>query len=75
MNNDFGKMHGKVVVSYFTMLSWNLAGRIDPLNAEVNTISHLLALLGTHPILHISRTRVKDNNKISVNITLVQADI
>jgi len=31
----------------------------NPLNAELNSICHLLALLGTHPILHISRIKVK----------------
>jgi hypothetical protein len=28
---------------------------INPLNAELNPISHLLALLGAHPILHVSK--------------------
>jgi hypothetical protein len=32
---------------------------INPLNAELNPICHLLALLGAPPILHISRIRVK----------------
>ena len=32
---------------------------INPLNAELNPICHLLELLGAHPILHISRIRVK----------------
>jgi len=32
---------------------------LNPLNAELNPICHLLALLA-HPILHISRIRVKD---------------
>jgi hypothetical protein len=34
---------------------------INPLNAElrVNSICHLLALLGAHHILHVSRIRVK----------------
>ena len=31
---------------------------INPLNAELNPISHLLALLGAHHILHVSRLRV-----------------
>jgi hypothetical protein len=31
----------------------------NPLNAEINSICHLLVLLGAHPILHISRIRVK----------------
>jgi len=32
---------------------------LNPLNAKLNPICHLLALLGAHPILHISRIRVK----------------
>jgi hypothetical protein len=32
---------------------------VNPLNAELNPICHLLALLGAHPILHVSRIRVK----------------
>jgi len=32
---------------------------INPLNSKLNPICHLLALLGAHPILHISRIRVK----------------
>jgi len=34
---------------------------INPLNAEINPICHLLALLGAHLILHVSRIRVKNN--------------
>jgi hypothetical protein len=37
-------------------MSWN----INPLNAELNPICHLLALLGAHHILHVSRIRVKE---------------
>jgi hypothetical protein len=32
---------------------------INPLSAELNPICHLLALSGAHPIIHISRIRVK----------------
>jgi len=32
---------------------------INPLNAELNPICHLLALLGVHHILHVSSIRVK----------------
>jgi len=32
---------------------------INPLNAKLNPICHLLALLGAHHILHVSRIRVK----------------
>ena len=31
----------------------------NPLNAELNPICHLLALVGAHQILHLSRVRVK----------------
>jgi len=30
----------------------------NPLNADLNPVCHLLALLGAHHILHISRIRV-----------------
>ena len=33
-----------------------------PLSAELNPICHLLALLGAHHILHISRIRVKQDD-------------
>jgi hypothetical protein len=32
---------------------------LNPLNAKLNPICHLLALLGAHHILHVSRIRVK----------------
>jgi hypothetical protein len=32
---------------------------INPLNAELNPFCHLLALLGAHHFLHVSRIRVK----------------
>ena len=34
--------------------------RINPLNDELNPTCHLLALLGAHHILQVSRIRVKD---------------
>jgi len=37
---------------------------INPLNAELNPIYHLLALLGAHPILHVSGVRVKEKRNI-----------
>jgi hypothetical protein len=33
--------------------------RIKPLNAKLNSICHLLALLGAHQILHVSGVKVK----------------
>ena len=35
-------------------------GAVNPLNAELNPICHLLALLGAHHILHVSRIRVRN---------------
>jgi len=32
---------------------------INPLNAKLNPIYNLLALLGAHPIFHVSGIRVK----------------
>jgi len=32
---------------------------LNPLNAELNSVCHLLALLGAHHIFHVSRIRVK----------------
>jgi hypothetical protein len=36
---------------------------IKPLNAELNPICHLLALLGAHHILHVGRIRVNNLGK------------
>jgi len=33
--------------------------KFNPLNTKLNPICHLLALLGAHHILHVSRIRVK----------------
>jgi len=35
-----------------------LLDKLNPLNAELNPICHLLALLGAHHILHVSRIRI-----------------
>jgi len=44
---------------------------LNPLNAELNPICHLLALLGAHHILHVSRIKVNNNKKI-LSITTSQ---
>jgi hypothetical protein len=36
----------------------NMVPRLNNLNADLNLVCHLLALFGTHHILHISRIRV-----------------
>ena len=38
------------------------AASVNLLNAELNPICHLLALLGAHHIIHVSRIRVKIQN-------------
>jgi len=38
---------------------WTVAVTINPLNAELNPIWYLLALLGAHNFLHVGRIRVK----------------
>jgi len=43
-------------------ITWSRLEQFNPLNAELHPISHLLALLGTHPILHVSKIRVKSAN-------------
>ena len=41
-------------------ITWSSARQIiNPLNAELNPICYLLALLGAHHFLHVSRIRVK----------------
>ena len=49
----------KLFKHFVFMLTTKLMLTIDPLNAELNPICQLLALLGAHHILHISRIRVK----------------
>jgi len=43
---------------HFNSLFFNTLVYFNPLNAELNGIYHLLALLGAHLILHVSRIRV-----------------
>jgi len=42
---------------------------INPLNAELNPICHLLALLGAHHIFHVSGLRVNAlQNNVSIRL-------
>ena len=41
---------------------------INPLNAKLNPICHLLALLGAHHIFQISRVRVKSQVSVLLNL-------
>ena len=48
---------------------------LNPLNAELNPICHLMALLGAHHILHVGRIRVKHYEKtlFLLHLFLVQS--
>jgi hypothetical protein len=54
--------------SDFTARSLVIIPNFNPLKAELNSICHLLALLGAHHILHISRIRVNDCSLKSLNV-------
>jgi hypothetical protein len=41
---------------------------LNPLNANLNPTCHLLALLGAHHILHVSRIRVNLKPKVEPNL-------
>jgi hypothetical protein len=63
MNSALGILQLSELNSFriFALSSWhNLhPPQFNPLNAELNPICHLLALLGVHHILHVSGIRVK----------------
>jgi len=46
------------LISERLIFSYHKRSTLNPLNAELNPICHLLALLGAHHILHVSRIRV-----------------
>jgi len=48
--------HNKFSLVYQTVV---YISSLNPLNTELNPICHLLALLGVHHFLHVSRIRVK----------------
>jgi len=49
---------GVVGLEWYPCCRLKLFSDINPLNAELNPICHLLVLLGAHHILHVSRIRV-----------------
>ena len=48
-----------VCIFALTHITLHMAVNINPLNAELNPIRHLLALVGARHIVHVSRIRVK----------------
>jgi len=57
-NNSRHKQDTDLAYGNETMLEQNKV-QFNPLNTKLNPICHLLGLLGAHPVLHISRIRVK----------------
>jgi hypothetical protein len=47
-----------VIVTVCVSVKFSVMPEFNPLKAELNPTCHLLALLGAHHILHISRIRV-----------------
>ena len=45
---------------------------VNPLNAELNPICHLLVLLGAHHILHVSGMMIKSSRSFSVFISVAE---
>ena len=52
-----------VLVRRWERRSKQVSNVLSPVNAAISPICHLLALLGAHHILHVSRIRVKDKRK------------
>jgi hypothetical protein len=46
----------------FVFITETHLNKFNLLNAELNPICHILALLRAHPILHVSRIRVNSNS-------------
>jgi hypothetical protein len=59
------RLHDNKTVEIPNAFSSNqIKGSLTPLNAQLNPICHLLALLGAHHILHVSRIRVNKTKLI-----------
>jgi len=52
---SYSEVKKKIII----IISCQIQQELTPLNAELNPICHLLALLGVHHFLHVSRIRVK----------------
>jgi len=48
------------------LLYWETLRYVNPLNTKLNPICHLLAFLGAHPIIHVSRVRVKQGSEVGI---------
>ena len=65
VNCNHSWWHWPIIITWITicrcspMFDISVLSVINPLNAKLNPICYLLALLGAHHILHVSRIRVK----------------
>jgi len=57
--NSFVIRPSVVQTRWLAILTDESHEKLNPLNAELNPICHLMALLGAHHIFHVSRIRVK----------------
>ena len=64
MNTNKHKKHRLkyLIIFLYNYLSNKGALQINHLHAELNPIRHLLALVGGHHIVHLSRVRVKQHS-------------
>ena len=60
-----------IIYENVTKILKNLSQKFNPLNAELNPICHLLALLGAHHILHVSGIRVSIHGSVHRNNILI----
>ena len=58
-------MRASHVMQYIFTISYTFITSINPLNAELNPICHLLVLLGDATIVVVSRLRVKNSKILS----------
>jgi len=59
------KKWGERMILFCVLLQSLHGNMLNPLNAELNTICHLLTLLAAHHILHVSRIRVKQTHFVA----------
>ena len=59
-------IHHQALMEYATVPSDSVPRQfhINPLNAELNPIRHLLALVAAHHIVHVSSVRVKKKDRL-----------
>jgi hypothetical protein len=57
VRRDFSETNSPPASQEIIRLMWNM--EVNPLNPELNSMCYLLALLGAHHFLHVSRIRVK----------------